>query len=142
MQVTTTEHTENRHIKKRMMHRQRIRLTQKKIKQKKILRTRRKKISQKIKKIRKPLLEIDLGRNIALKIGQDQGIDQKIENPEIIAQGVEEGTLEIDLEKDTGTVGIETHAVTEAAPQALHADIEEEMTTPAIGTAEGHAKRP
>ena len=124
------------------MYRQKIRITQKKVKQKKILRTRRKKISQKIEKNRRPLLEIDLGRNIALKIGQDQGIDQKIENPEIIDQGVEEGTLGTDPEIDIGIVDTETHAVIEAAQKVLHADIRVEMTTPAIGTAEGHAKRP
>ena len=53
---------------------------------------------------------------------------------------------EIDLEKDIEIVGTETSVATEAVPQALHADIGvtgiEEMTTPAIGTAEGPAKRP
>ena len=142
VQITTIEHTENSHIKKGIMYRQEIRITQKKVKQKKTLRTRRKKISQMIEKDRRHILEIDLGRDIALKTGQDQGIGQMIENPETIAQGVEEGILEIDLEKDTEIVDIETPVVTEAVPQALHADIEEEMTTPAIGTAEGHAKRP
>ena len=134
MQVTTSEHTENKHIKKKMIQRQRIRLAQKIIKQKKILKTRKKKISQKIRKIRRPPPEIDPG--------QDQGIGLKTEDQEIEDQEVEEGTLGTDPEIDIGIVDTETHAVIEAAQKVLHADIRVEMTPPAIGTAEGHAKRP
>ena len=133
------------------MHRQEIGRIQKKVKQEKDLRT-RKKIYLMIEKKGRPQLEIDLERNITMRADQDQEIDQRKENPETIAQGVEEMKLqdqrlerlqEIDPEIGIETVGIETHVATEAVLQVLHVDIEVgEMTTPAIGTAEGHAKRP
>ena len=69
--------------------RQKIRLRQKIIKQKKTLKTRKKMINQKIRKIRNPPLETDPD--------QDQEIDPKIEALETKDRGVEEGTLETDL---------------------------------------------
>ena len=64
------------------------------------------------------------------------------EDQEIEDQEAEGGTLGTNLEIDTGTVDTEAHAVIEADQKVQTADIRVEMTTPAIGIVEGHAKRP
>ena len=64
------------------------------------------------------------------------------EDQEIEDQEAEEGTLGRNPEIDIGNADIEAHAVIEADQKVQTADIRVEMTTPAIGIVEGHAKRP